>query len=177
MRFAVGSTNNTKIDAVTEALENSAHFSDAKVFGTGVAVELYGHPKTLEETIAGARDRARQAFNQCDYSVGIEGGLMSVPYTKTGFMEVAACAIYDGATFHIGLSPAYEWPQAVLDGILKEGLDGSQAMRQAGITNLEKIGAGPGAVGVFSKGRLDRKEFNKSAVIMALFHLENPEHY
>ncbi|MBI2475038.1 hypothetical protein HYV69_01295 [Candidatus Uhrbacteria bacterium] len=32
-------------------------------------------------------------------------------------------------------------------------------------------------VGILTKGRSNRIEFNKGAVVMALIHLENPEHY
>lgn len=92
-------------------------------------------------------------------------------------MEVAVCAIYDGTQIHLGLSQAYEWPKEVLDGILNKGLDGSQAMKAAGITQKEKLGEHEGFVGVFAKGRTNRTEYNKGAIMMALMHLENPEHF
>jgi inosine/xanthosine triphosphatase len=122
-------------------------------------------------------NRARQAFIDTDYSVGIEGGLMAVPYTKTGYMEIGACAIYDGSHFHLGLSPAFEWPKSVADGIIHRGLDGSQAFRDAGFTNHEKIGISHGGIWILTKGKIDRTRYNELAVMMALIHLENKEHY
>lgn len=177
MKIGVGSKNKTKIDAVTEILRDYPMFCDAEVEGVDVQIEQFGHPKSLEETVAGAVDRAKQAHKNRDYGFGIESGLMKVPQTKSGYMEFTACAIFDGKQIHLGLSQAYEWPKAVLDGILNKGLDGSQAMKAAGLTHHEKLGEREGFVGLFTKGRTNRTEYNKAAVIMALIHLENPEHF
>ena len=175
MKVGVGSKNKTKVDAIREVLLDYPMFAGAEVEGVAVQIEEFGHPKSIEETVAGAVDRAKQAYVDHDYGFGIEGGLMAVPYTKTGYMEVGVCAIFDGVQAHLGFSPAIEWPKAVLDKILHEGMDGSQAMRAAGLTQDEKIGAQEGVIHIFSKGRMNRTQFNKLAAIMALIHLENPE--
>ncbi len=60
---------------------------------------------------------------------------------------------------------------------LWQGLDGSQAMKAAGLTQHEKIGEHEGLISILTKGRMNRTAFNKSAVKMALLHLENPELY
>lgn len=177
MKVGVGSKNKTKVNAVADILIGYPLFAGADVVGVAVQVEEFGHPKNIDETVAGAIDRAKQAYEGHEYGFGIEGGLMAVPQTKTGYMEVAVCAIYDGEQIHLGLSPACEWPKAVLDGILNRGLDGSQAMKAAGITQENKLGEGDGLAGLVTKGRMSRTDFNKSAVMMALIHLENPEHY
>ncbi len=177
MKVGVGSKNRTKVNAVAEILRDYPMFEGAEVYGVDVQIDQFGHPKSLEETVAGAVDRAKQAFVGNDYGFGIESGLMSVPQTKSGYMEVAVCAIYDGAQIHMGLSQAYEWPKKVIEAILKNGMDGSQAMKAAGLTQHEKLGEHEGFVGVFAKGRTNRTEYNKGAVIMALMHLENPDHF
>jgi non-canonical (house-cleaning) NTP pyrophosphatase len=112
-----------------------------------------------------------------DYGFGIEGGLIAIPQTKSGHMEVGICAIYDGKQIHLGMTPGFEWPTKVIDGILNKGYDGSQAMREAGITAEEKIGANKGVINTLSNGRINRTEYNKQAVIAALIHLEHPEYY
>ncbi|MEK7093111.1 MAG: inosine/xanthosine triphosphatase, partial [Patescibacteria group bacterium] len=175
MRIGVGSKNKTKVNAVAEILRDYAMFEDAEVVGVDVKIEQFGHPKSLDETVSGAVDRAKQAFKGNDYGFGIESGLMKVPQTKSGYMEVAVCAIYDGEQIHMGLSQAYEWPKKVIEAIVKLGMDGSQAMKAAGLTQHEKLGEHEGFVGVFTKGRSNRTEYNKAAVVMALMHLENPE--
>lgn len=177
MRIAVGSTNETKIQAVRDAIAGYSQFDGAEVLGARVETEEFGHPISLAAIVNGAMDRARQAFPGCDYGVGIEGGLFEVPGTKSGYMEIAAAALYDGAQFHLGLSPAYEWPRRVAELIVNKGLDGSQALREAGFTDHEKIGAAEGGISILTKGRMTRTEYNRIAVMMALIHLENSEHY
>ncbi len=177
MRILVGTRNQTKIQAVVLALSQSEKFKDAEVSGIEIHHDEFGHPATLLATIEGAKDRALKAFIDCDYSIGIEGGLMEVPETKSGYMQVEACVIYDGVNFHMGLSPAYEWPKVVLDMIMNQGLDGSQALKQAGLTDQEKIGTAGGGISILTNGGMDRTEYNRLSVVMALVHLENPEHY
>lgn len=177
MKIGVGSKNRTKVDAVAEVLKDYPMFDGAEVRGMDIQIEEFGHPKNLEETVAGAVDRAKQAYIGNEYGFGIEAGLMDVPQTKSGYMDVAVCAIFDGKQIYLGLSPACEWPRKVIDGILNKGLDGSQAMKAAGLTFHEKAGEQNGFVGLFTKNRIDRKGYNKLAVMMALMHLENPEHY
>jgi len=177
MKVGVGSNNKTKVDAIIEVLKDYPMFDGAEVEGIAIKVDQFGHPKSIDETVAGAVDRAKQAFVGHDYGFGIESGLMKVPQTKSGYMEVAVCAIFDGKQIHMGLSQAYEWPKKVLDKIINEGMDGSQAMKAAGLTQHEKLGEHEGFVGIFTRGRTNRTEYNKAAVVMALMHLENPEHF
>ncbi len=177
MKVGVGSKNKTKVEAVAEILKDYPLFAGAEVEGVVVEIEEFGHPKSLGETVAGAAARAKQAQVGRDYGFGIEGGLMEVPQTKTGYMEVAVCAIFDGKQIHLGLSQAFEWPQKVIDLILNEGLDGSQAAKSAGLTQQDKIGEHGGFIELFTKGRTNRTGLNKNAVMMALIHLENPEHF
>lgn len=177
MKVGVGSKNKTKVNAVADLLKEYPMFAEAEVEGVAVVVEEFGHPKNIEETVAGAVDRAKQAQADHDYGFGIEGGLIAIPGTKTGHMEVAICAIYDGTRVHLGMSPGCEWPSKVAHSILHEGLDGSQAMKKHNLTAHEKMGEHEGMVGIFTKGRFNRTDYNRIAVMMALMHLENPEHY
>ena len=177
MKVGIGSKNKTKVAAISEVLKDYPMFDGAEIFGMEVKIDEFGHPKDLNTVVEGAIDRAKQACVRNDYGFGIEGGLMAVPHTKSGYMEVACCAIYDGKQIHLGLSQACEWPKKVIDFILNKGMDGSQAMKYAGLTNHEKFGEHEGLVGVMTKGRTNRTEYNKTAIVMALMHLENPEHY
>jgi len=177
MKISVGSKNPTKINAVVEAIKKFDKVKDAEVISVDVNVETFGHPKTLDETIEGAIQRASAAFQNCDYSVGIESGLMATPKTKTGFMQTGVCAIYDGKNYHLGLSPAFEWPTKVFDGIYNKGLDGSQAFKAVGLTTEEKVGTTVGAVNYLTNGSIDRTECHRLAVVMALIQIENPEIY
>jgi inosine/xanthosine triphosphatase len=174
MNIGVGSKNKTKVEAVERVLADYPMFAGAKAHGVAVEIDDFGHPRNIQETVDGATERAKQAFIGNDYGFGIEGGLMEVPGTKSGFVEVAVCAIYDGEKTHLGLSPSFEWPKKAIEGILEQGLDGSQAMKAAGLTEEKKIGESGGVIRILTNGRMDRTEFNALAIRMALIHLENP---
>lgn len=179
MKINVGSKNQTKITAVKEAVALYLKlFPNPEVTGIEVEVELYGHPKNIKETVEGAIERAKKAFINCDYSFGLEGGLIEVPFTKTGYMETGVCAIYDGKNFHLGLAPSFEWPKEVTELIKSGKADASQAFKQLGLTNDEKLGAAKGGItGFLTEGRLTREDSLRDSIIMALIHLEHPEHF
>jgi non-canonical (house-cleaning) NTP pyrophosphatase len=97
---------------------------------------------------------------------------MEAPHSQSGYMEVAVCAIYDGAKTYLGLSPAFEWPKNVTEAIIAGG-DAGEALETAGIFKKSDITDEQGAVGLFTKGRVVRKDQNKLAVVMAIVQLEN----
>jgi inosine/xanthosine triphosphatase len=172
MKINVGSANVIKVGAVQEILEDYPHLKDAVVASLEAPSGVSDQPKSLEETIRGAMNRASGAFKDCTYGIGIESGLMAVPNTKTGFMDVCACAIFDGKDYHLGLSSAWEAPKQVMEYMMNEGLDMNQAAFKAGLSQNPKVGAAEGLVGVMTKGRLTRKEYTKEALRTALIHLE-----
>ena len=177
MKIGVGSKNKTKVSAVAELLKDYPMFAGAEVRGMEVKKDEFGHPKSLKTVVEGAIDRAKQAYSGNDYGFGIESGLMKVPQTKSGYMEVVVCAIYDGKRHHLGIGPTFEWPKTIVRAILKEGLDGSQAFKKLGFTEEEKAGEEKGCIYSFTHKKMNRTEQNKIAVMMALIHLENPEHF
>jgi inosine/xanthosine triphosphatase len=173
LKINVGSANKAKIDAVSEILKEYSVLSLAEVIGLPSDSQVSEQPKSLEETIRGAMNRAKNIYHDCDYSIGLESGLMQVPYTKTGYMDLCVSAIYDGKEFHLGLSSAWEFPQKqIFDLIMEEGLNMSQAANKLKWTNNPNIGSEEGVIGILTKGRLNRKDYTKQALRMALIHLE-----
>ena len=172
----VGSKNQTKIQAVENILGVNELFHDASILGIDVEVEEFGHPKTIAETIRGAKDRAQAAFEGSELSVGIESGLIEAPETSTGYLETTACALFDGKRYAVGLGPSFEWPKEVIKLILA-GHDGSQAFNEVGLTEDVKVGASHGAIHILTHGSVDRITLNELAIRMALVQLQNPEHY
>lgn len=177
MRINIASQNPNKIAAVKEIIKDYPLLASAKIVARKPKSEVADQPKSLEETVNGAINRAKNDFVDCDYSIGLESGLMKVPKTKTGYMDVCACAIYDGKQFHLGLSSAFEYPIKVTKAVLKKGLDINQAFFKTGLTKNPKVGSAEGVIGFLTKGRLPRKDYNKQALTMALIHLENKELY
>lgn len=173
MKINIGSKNDIKIEALKELIQDYPHLKDAVVSSFEIISGVSDQPKSLDETVQGAINRARGAFEKgCNYGFGIESGLMSVPNTKSGFMDVCICLIYDGAEYHIGLSSAWEAPKKVMEFMLKDNLDMNQAALKAGLTNNPKVGTAEGLVGIMTKGRLDRKAYTKEAIRTALIHIE-----
>ena len=173
MKISIGSKNNIKIEAIKEILPNYEVFKSIKNINAIDAPDIYGQPMSLLETIEGAKHRAKISFINCDYSFGIEDGLMEVPHTKNGFMNICACAIFDGKEYHLGISSAFEVPRSVINLMIKEKLDMSQAYKKAGLTKEEKVGVSNGAVGLLTKSRVNRKQYTIQALTMALIHLDN----
>lgn len=180
MIIAVGSTNEAKVSAVKEVLMESPHLSQAEVLAFPASSDVSEQPLSLSETIQGAKNRARNAFNSCAHSVysfGIESGLMETPDTSTGFLHVCACAIYDGTNYCIGLSTGFEVPPQILELILDKKMCLSKACLHSGISNNAKIGSTEGLIGVLTKGKIDRKEYSKQCVLAAILQLENATWY
>lgn len=172
MQIIVASKNPVKVGAVEEILREYPHLAEAIVHALETPSGVADQPRSLDETIRGAINRARAAFADCTYAIGIESGLMEVPHTKTGYMDVCVCAIFDGTEIHLGLSSAWEAPRAVAEFMLRDGLDMNDAAFRAGLTTDPKVGSREGLVGIMTKGRLDRKAYTKEALRTALIHLE-----
>jgi len=172
MKINVGSKNPIKVEAVRETLQDYPEFKDAEIQVKDVLSAVGDQPKSLEETVQGAMNRAQNAFEDCKYSFGLESGLMAVPYSKSGFMDVCVCAIFDGVNYHLGLSSAWEAPDRVMKLILEEGLNMNDAALKAGLTEDLKVGSGQGLIGIVTGGRLNRKAYTKQSIVTAMIHLE-----
>jgi inosine/xanthosine triphosphatase len=177
MKINVASKNPVKVEAVREVLVDYPDFRNYGVYGIETNSGVSEQPKSLEETVKGAINRAKAVFNGCTYSFGIENGLMLVPQTKTGSMDFCACAIYDGNNYHLGLSCAFEFPTKVTQIIHDDGIDANEAFYRLGLTTDRKINSSKGAIEMLTKGKISRKDYTKQAIQMALIHLENKELY
>ncbi len=171
MKINIGSTNKAKIEALQEILQEYPHLKNATVNTMDISSGVADQPKSLEETMEGAMNRAKNAFEDCDFSFGIESGLMVVPKTKTGYMDVCVCSIYNGDEYYFGLSSAWEAPKKVTEHIMN-GMNMNDAAVLAGLTTNANIGAAEGLIGIMTKGRLTRKSYTKEAIRTALIHLE-----
>lgn len=178
MKIIVGSKNPNKVDAVRDVFVGRFVDELHLVLGKEVSSGIDEQPLSLEVTIAGAVNRAKNAFEHgCDLSVGIEGGLVPVPSSHSGYMQTEACALYDGENIYLGLSGAFAMPKDVIESILEKGINLSDAFRMHGYTEHEYVGYKEGAIGILSKGAMDRKRFTEDAVNMALVHYVSREFF
>ncbi len=180
MRIIVGSTNEVKIGAVRQLAPDYPCIATAVVGGIDVPSGVSDQPKSLEETMTGAMNRARGAWDRGglkvddggDLSFGIESGLFKVPFTRTGYMDVCVCAIFDGVQFEFGFSSAWESPAEVMKYMIEDGLDMNQAYHKAGYTDDPKIGSSIGTISLVTKGRLSRMAYTAESVRTALIGIE-----
>lgn len=175
MKIAVGSKNEAKVGAVREILADYPHLSSADIEGFDVSSEISPQPLSLEETLRGARNRAKNAreAGNADYGIGIESGLVEVPYSKSGYMDLTTCAIYDGSEYHLGVSSAWEFKDPEIFRIIGSGAgEMTDVLVERGIFADQSARAGMGAIGVVTKGRLDRKNYTKEAIRNALIHID-----
>ncbi len=173
MKINIGSLNEAKISAVKDAIAEYPLLIAASLNPVEVSSGIVAQPLSLEETIKGAMNRAKSAFRDCDYSVGIEDGISKVPNAKSDYMNFCVCAIYDGEEFHIGLASAFEYPKEMIRLVLEENMDITEAANHLGFTKNPRLGSAEGMIGILTRGRITRKDYAKQAVQMALIHLEN----
>jgi len=173
MKIKVGSENPVKITAVRNAFEK--YFNEVEAKGTKTDSGVREQPLKLKEIIEGAENRAKKSFNACDFSVGIESGIMKFP-SESGYMEITIAAIFDGKKVFLGTSPLFEYPKKAVELLLKGKDDINTAF--AKLFGKEKdMGRKKGAVGELTKGKLDRAEFTELAVIMALMKIVSKEFF
>jgi inosine/xanthosine triphosphatase len=171
--FAVGSANPVKQDAVR--LGAAPFFPRFSIASAAVPSGVRAQPHGDAETITGAANRARAALSACaggTYGVGLEGGVDVV----AGIMYCFAwCAICDGAG-NIGLASTgrCQLPPRVAS-LISQGMElGAADDLVFGRTDSR---LGEGAVGLLTKGQIDRRRFYSPAVTMALARFLNPEIY
>ena len=180
MKIIVGTKNQSKVEAVEEILKDYEMFSGAEMDFISVESGVSDQPKTLEETVRGAKNRAQHAFSSqfgCDYSMGIESGLFEIPLSDGIFADICVCTIFDGRKNSLGFSCGFELPQKISDLIMNDGLDMTQAANEIGLSKNPKLGAAEGLIGILTKGRIKRKDYTKQAIMTALIKLENEDLY
>lgn len=173
MRVVVGSRNPVKIAAVRAVLR--------RVYGEGVEVEarevksgVPEQPWGDEETVRGARQRAEEALRAegAALGVGLEAGLVAV---GGDIFTCAWCVVMrrDGTTGVAGganllLAPAVA--EAVRAGAelgpTMDALTGSHNTKQ-----------GRGAIGILTRGYLDRQSSYEHLLTLAMARLLTPHYY
>lgn len=173
MKVIVGSKNPVKLKA-TENILNRI-YNDLEVTGIEVKSDVPDQPFGLDETIKGAINRAKNAYSVgYDLSVGIESGLMEIPDSITGYIDLQWCAIYDGVKTTLGVSSGFEYPPNVIKEVLK-GFEVGDVMDK--VTGVENLGQKKGAVSHLSHNMLDRTENTEQCVLTAMIPRMNEKIY
>ncbi|CEL25143.1 MULTISPECIES: inosine/xanthosine triphosphatase [Methanobacterium] len=164
MKIIVGSKNPVKFQATGNVLEKI--YGELEVQAIDVDSGVPDQPIGLEVTVQGAINRAKNAFfPDFDLSVGIESGLLEVPHSITGYLDLQWCAIYDGEKITLGVSAGFEYPPMVIEQVLG-GREVGDVMDQ--VTGVNKLGQKTGAVSHLTQGMLDRTGNTEQCVLMAM---------
>ena len=177
MRIAVGSTNPVKIEAVRRTFSRIYSEDKVEVFGVEVDSRISIQPFG-DETIEGAVNRAEEAILKggADLGVGIEAGLFEFPRTTTGYVDIQWCTIIDReGRLTIGCNSGFEYPPKVVSKVLRENREVGEVMDE--LTGIKGLGESVGAIGVLSKGLLDRISLTEQAVLMAMIPRLNLDLY
>ncbi|MFP9190900.1 inosine/xanthosine triphosphatase [Natronosalvus vescus] len=162
MNLAVGSTNPVKVQAVTRGLERFSPTVTSIDVESGVAEQPFGH----DETIAGAKTRAKRAFEQTDatYGVGLEGGVGR--FGDPGQLHLIMwAAVTDGDRLCCGSGPSLPLPEPITVRLEAGGELGPIMDDHLGTTN---IATNEGAAGALTDGLIDRTDALATAVACAI---------
>jgi inosine/xanthosine triphosphatase len=169
---AVGSENPVKMGAVRAVLGWAA--PAVLITSQRVASGVPDQPFGDDETIAGARTRARRARDlvDADLGVGLEGGVVDGP---GGMRTCAWCVVVhrDGRE-GVGGSLAMPLPEEVA-AMIRAGEELGHAMDRFVATRGTKHGKG--AVGILTAGRIDRQGAYEVLVTYALAPFLTPALY
>lgn len=175
IRVLVGSRNPTKTAAVEDVFGRC--FGAVQVIGLETPSGVAAQPVGLEETFAGAENRARALVQRnmheglgAHFCVGIEGGVVQLHGRWFAFGVV--CIADAGGRLGFGVTSHFELPYAIAAG-LAGGVELGEVIDE--LTGLHDTRSAGGAIGFLSAGRLDRQGLAAQGVFMALLPFFNAE--
>ncbi len=171
----IGSENPVKIACTRigfhEVFEDT---SDFEFIGKSVPSGVSDQPMTNEETLLGAKNRAgslKKLFPEGDFYVGIEGGIQ----TRDEEMEAFAwIVIYGKNIVGKAQTSTFSLPRKIVD-LIHQGVELGHADDIVFRRNNSK--QGNGAVGILTNNVIDRAEYYRHAVILALIPFINKSLY
>jgi inosine/xanthosine triphosphatase len=145
MIVRVATANAMKVEATRKAF--AKFWKKVKVVGIEVESSVSPQPISFGEIVRGARERARRAFGECDFAVGIEAGVFRVAAVAPHPFQITMACVFDGEREALGAGPFYEVPAKLVRDIVKSDT---------------------GSVAVVTKGKVTRGQVTRDAVLMAL---------
>ena len=171
MRIIVGSKNPVKVGSVEKAFQK--YWPQVEVLGIEVKSGVSEQPMSEQETMKGSRQRAILALKSdktADYGVGLEGGVTEV---EGKMFECAwACVVNRDQAEGIAGGLYFELPNKVAEKIRAGGELGPVMDAMTGENNVKQK---MGAIGLFTKGQLDRKTAYVQIVLSAMIKFVSPE--
>ena len=160
MDIAVGSINQVKVAAVRTVMEKV--YGDVRI--TAVDVQSGVPPQPFEgQTHQGSENRARAALGDHDMAVGIEAGVFEM---LNGLYDIQHCTIIskDGKVTY-GHGSGFRYPDSIAE-LVRNGMTVGDAVKV--VYGNTEIGKKQGAIGLLSKGLIDRKTLTEQSVTAAM---------
>ena len=174
MKIAVGSKNPTKINAVKEAFQKVFPNETWIIEGIEVGSGVSDQPMSINESIRGARNRAKRAIKKlnADFGVGLEGGLHKIGkrWFDSGWMIVVNKKGEEG----MGSSIWMQSPNKMMEHVFK-GLELGHVDDM--FFNQKNSKHGDGHFGLMTKNALTRTSAYVDGVVSALSRFIHPELY
>ncbi len=173
-KVIVASRNPVKISAVKIAFEKMFPLEAFELESVSVPSDVSEQPKDNRETLTGAINRAnnaKEAFEDSDFWVGIEGGVEKVK----GEMEAFAwIVVMSGDLTGKAKTGTFFLPKKVVDLI-----DSGKELGEANDIVFDRTNSKQknGAVGILTGNIIDRTNYYAEAVILALIPFKNTEMY
>ena len=158
--IAVGSANSVKVEAVRSVMERI--YGDVRI--TAYDVDSGVPPQPFEEqTHQGSLNRARACIEGHDMAVGIEAGVFEM---LDGLYDIQHCSIVssDGRETY-GQGSGFRYPDSIAE-FVRGGMTVGDAVHS--VYGNTDIGKKQGAIGLLSKGLLDRKGLTEQSVMAAM---------
>lgn len=162
MHVAVGSTNPVKRAATERAFADLHATVETEDVDSGVPDQ----PSTDEETLEGAKNRARRAYDAGDYAlgVGLEGGVAPLPAGDALALTMWA-AVTDGSATGVGGGPRLVLPEGIAERV-RDGEELGPVMDD--VVGTEDVAESNGAAGVLTGDTIDRESALRHALAGAL---------
>lgn len=174
MNVIISSKNPVKIQAVREAVQQMFPNENHSFKGISVPSGVSDQPMTDEETLQGAKNRAKQAKQvhpEGDLCVGIEGGIEP----REGGMMAFAWIVVEGIVQRgLGRSAGFMLPPEVCR-LISQGIELGEADDIVfGKSNSKQSN---GAIGLLTQDLITRTTLYVPAILMALVPFVRPELY
>lgn len=171
--IAVGSTNPVKIYAAKRGASAALRIDEVEVQGFNVSSNVSNQPFGDEETLQGAMERARNAFEEFlkinqlppDYAIGLEGGVRFTSNDEKELECFAWMVVYNGKHYGKAKTASFQLPPVIRDLVVNEHLElGVADDRVFNTSNSKQKG---GSVGQLTKGVIDRTAYYEHAIVLA----------
>jgi inosine/xanthosine triphosphatase len=169
--IAIASHNPVKLQAVGSAFRRAFPGHELSLAAVSVSPGVSSQPLSDEEPLRGALTRAQAAAllrPPSDFCVGIEGGIQQRP---EGMVAFAWAVVLSAGRVGRGRTATFFLPEAVA-ALIRQGKELGEADDLVfGRSNSKQQ---EGAVGILTRGVVDRAHLYEQAVILALIPHANP---